>query len=131
MSDELVWIVHDVLDRRFGDQLAMIGPMLGIDVTPEVRARIVERTMAALGATAERVLPDLAAYPAVEAYLERRLEIAQTIETKLAELSKAEFETILRQIFEDDEKTLIGIGGVIGGVIGIMQAGIVLGLGLA
>ncbi len=40
-------------------------------------------------------------------------------------MSKLEFEGILRGIFEEDEKVLIGIGGVIGAVIGTLQAAIV------
>jgi hypothetical protein len=36
----------------------------------------------------------------------------------------------VRGIFEEDEKTLIGVGGVLGATIGTLQAGIVLGLGL-
>ena len=44
-------------------------------------------------------------------------------------LPKDEFETILRGIFTEDEKVLVGIGGVIGGVIGTLQAVIALSLG--
>jgi uncharacterized membrane protein YheB (UPF0754 family) len=45
-------------------------------------------------------------------------------------MSKMEFEEILRGIFEEDERTLIGVGGVLGAAIGTLQAGIVLSLGL-
>lgn len=129
-NQALADIVYDVLDRRVGAQLVLFGPMLDIEATPELRARAVHNAMSALGAGADRVLPDLSDYPPVVAYLERRLEIAHTIETKLAEMSKVEFETILRGIFEEDEKTLIGVGGVIGAAIGTLQAALVVGLHL-
>lgn len=41
-------------------------------------------------------------------------------------MSKPEFERLLRGIFEEDELTLIVIGGVLGGLVGLIQAGIVL-----
>jgi uncharacterized membrane protein YheB (UPF0754 family) len=127
---ELARIIHEVLDRRLGAQMAMLGPMLGVEATPERREQVVATAMEALGASADRVLPDLADYPPVEAYLDRRLEIAHTIESRLGEMTKVEFETILRGIFEEDEKTLIAIGGVIGAVIGTLQAALVLALNL-
>ena len=46
-------------------------------------------------------------------------------------MDKLEFEAILRGIFEDDEKLLIGIGGAMGAAIGCLQAAIVVGLDLA
>lgn len=128
--DELARIVHEVLDRRLGGQLDLMGPMFGVEPTPELRAQVVHTAMDALGVSAERILPDLEAYPPAVAYLERRLEIAQTIEQRLGAMSKQEFEGIVRGIFEEDEKLLIGIGGVIGGVIGVGQAAVVVGLGL-
>jgi len=60
--------------------------------------------------------PNLEAFhPRVE-YVERRLEIAHTIEDRLGAMDKLEFEEILRGIFEEDEKTAHwASAGVIGG----------------
>jgi uncharacterized membrane protein YheB (UPF0754 family) len=129
-ANELLVIVRDVLDRRLANQLLAFGPMLGVEPTEEMRIRAVDVAMKSLGADGNQLLPALGDFPAVEAYLNRRLAIAETIESKLAEMSKAEFETIVRGIFEEDEKTLIGVGGVLGVAIGSLQAAIVLGLGL-
>lgn len=130
VHDELVVIVSDALDRRLATQLDMLGPMLGFESTAEVRAGLVATTMAAIGSSSDQVIPDLARFPPVEEYLERRLEVAATIETALAGMSSAEFEHILRGIFEEDERTLIGVGAVIGFAIGLVQAAVVVGLGL-
>lgn len=123
-------VVRDVLDRRLATQLAVFGPMLGVEPTDEIRAHALDVALDTLGAGGDRLLPALGDYPAVEAYLDRRLAIAETIETKLGEMSKVEFEKIVRGIFEEDERTLIGVGGVLGAAIGTLQAGIVLSLGL-
>jgi uncharacterized membrane protein YheB (UPF0754 family) len=129
-AGELLIVVREVLDRRLAHQLLAFGPMLGVEPTDGMRTQPVDVAMRALGAGGDQLLPALADFPAVEAYLNRRLAIAETIETKLGEMSKAEFETIVRGIFEEDEKTLIGVGGVLGASIGTLQAGIVLALGL-
>jgi uncharacterized membrane protein YheB (UPF0754 family) len=129
-AKEMLAIARDVLDRRLASQLMAFGPMLGVAPTDEMRIRAVDVAMNALGAGGDQLLPALGDFPAVEAYLNRRLAIAETIESKLSEMSKAEFETIVRGIFEEDEKTLIGVGGVLGVAIGSLQAAIVLGLGL-
>ncbi len=118
--------VGEVLEGRLGAQLGMLGPMFGVEPTPELRARVVKTVMDGLGITVEAVVPDLDDYPTAVAYLERRLEIGKTIEDRLAAMTKTEFETILRGIFEEDEKTLIAVGAVIGAGIGVLQAVIVL-----
>ena len=59
----------------------------------------------------------------------RRLDIAATIETKLARLSKSQFERILRGLFEQDEIILVAIGGVLGGLVGVLQSVITIATG--
>ena len=59
-------------------------------------------------------------------YLETTLAIPSTLEERLAALAPQEFESILRGIFTEDERTLIIIGGVIGGLIGCGQAAVAL-----
>jgi uncharacterized membrane protein YheB (UPF0754 family) len=62
--------------------------------------------------------------------LAKRLDIAATIERNLADMPKEEFEHVLRGIFEEDEITLIGLGGVLGGAIGCAQAAALLATGI-
>ena len=45
-------------------------------------------------------------------------------------MDKAEFETVLRSIFHEDEWILIALGGVLGTAIGTLHAGLVLGTGI-
>ena len=46
-------------------------------------------------------------------------------------MPKEEFEHVLRGIFEEDEVTLIALGGVLGASIGALQAVLLVALGWA
>jgi len=59
--------------------------------------------------------------PEFENYLAEKLDIQRSVEDKLAKMPKPEFERILRGLFEKDELTLIIIGGVLGGLVGLVQ----------
>lgn len=107
----------------------MLGPMLGVDASGDVEDSVVGILLDAVGVDAQRIIPRLEDHPAALTYLEAELAIADTIEERLAALPKDEFETVLRGIFTEDETVLIGIGGVIGAVIGTIQAAVVLSLG--
>jgi uncharacterized membrane protein YheB (UPF0754 family) len=126
-ADRVAEVARDVLHRRLTPQLALVGPALGVEADEHLVDRVADIALASLlGETL-----DLDAYPAVVAHLDEKLRIAATIEERLASMDKLEFEAILRGIFEDDEKLLVGIGGVMGAAIGCLQAAIVLGLDLA
>ncbi len=62
------------------------------------------------------------ARPELESYLATKLDVAETIRGRLQNLSKSEFERILRGIFEEDEFLLVLLGGVLGAAIGLIQA---------
>ena len=53
--------------------------------------------------------------------IEKGLDVGEVIETRLAALPKPQFEMLLRRIFEEDELTLILVGGFLGGVVGALQ----------
>lgn len=65
----------------------------------------------------------------LEPYLREQLGVARLVEERMAVMSKPEFERLLRGIFEEDELTLIVIGGVLGGAVGLLQGALVLGQG--
>lgn len=64
--------------------------------------------------------------PAIEQALGQALQIRVTVEERLSQLSKPEFERLLRGVFQEDELTLIVVGGVLGGAVGALQAALVL-----
>jgi uncharacterized membrane protein YheB (UPF0754 family) len=66
----------------------------------------------------------------IEDQVAKRLNITGVLEHSLTAMDKAEFETVLRSIFQEDEWILIALGGVLGTAIGTLQAGLVLGTGI-
>ena len=55
----------------------------------------------------------------LDPYLREQLGVARLVEERMGAMSKPEFERLLRGIFEEDELTLIVIGGVLGGLVGL------------
>lgn len=54
-------------------------------------------------------------------YTTEVLDVENTIREKMAELPSAEFEGVLHPAFEEDELTLIMLGGVLGAIVGVIQ----------
>jgi len=55
-------------------------------------------------------------------YVDETLELEKEMETKMRLMSSEEFEGVLHPIFEEDELTLIVVGGVLGMTAGFLQA---------
>lgn len=108
------------LERELESSLDMAASLLGVEVEASAQARV----MGALTASLQSALPR--ALPEIQEYLSKRLEVAATLENALVSLSPDEFETVLRSIFTEDEKTIIIVGGVLGALIGLGQAAVVL-----
>ena len=125
VRDELVRIASKVLERRLDSQLQLLGPMLGVDPTPELGDRVVAAVTGTIGSTGALIAQEPEILASARAQIERQLDLANTIAARLSAMSKLEFESILRGLFEEDEKILVGIGGVIGALIGTLQAAIV------
>ena len=94
----------------------------GVAVTPAMIDRVADLAVARLAALVPAVRPRF------DAYLEEKLDVARTVETRLGNLGKPEFERVIRGIFEEDELTLILVGGVLGAAVGFAQAALVLAI---
>ena len=115
-------VVSDVLESRIDNRIDNLGKMLTTDAGDALRSRVKE-------AIIERVLEQAPTHqPEVESLLERRLDIANTLETRLAQLPKSTFERVLRGVFEEDELTLIFCGGFLGGLVGAAQAAVLVAM---
>lgn len=110
----------ETVEREIESQVQMLSMLTGVEVTPEVHEKALTIFVAHLQLQAPALLPEL------QAYLEQRLQVQKTIEDELARMPKAEFEEVLRGVFEEDERTLIIIGGFLGGAIGCLQAALML-----
>jgi uncharacterized membrane protein YheB (UPF0754 family) len=123
-GERIARVVTETISERIDTEWKKVAPLVPIPVTPaqleQVKARIVDR----IATTVPEVQPEF------ERYLERKLDVAATIEGKLSTLPKPEFERVLRGVFEEDEITLIIVGGVLGGAVGAAQGALVLALGV-
>mmetsp|Transcript_8714 Transcript_8714/g.13370 ORF Transcript_8714/g.13370 Transcript_8714/m.13370 type:complete len:415 (-) Transcript_8714:363-1607(-) len=54
-------------------------------------------------------------------YTQETLQMEATIRQKMQELSSKDFEGVLHPAFEEDEITLIALGGVLGALVGVIQ----------
>jgi len=115
-GDRLAALVADSVSEHFDERVAQLrGPLPLILLGPlleRIKETILEQVLIAL--------PHL--QPEFEAYLDRKLDVEGVIRDRLSELSKPEFERILRGVFEEDEWTLVALGGVLGALIGLGQA---------
>lgn len=59
-----------------------------------------------------------------EDFMMEQFDVSNQLHAKLKELSPAMFEKILHSVFEEDEIQLIVVGAVLGGLVGLAQAGV-------
>jgi uncharacterized membrane protein YheB (UPF0754 family) len=68
-----------------------------------------------------RIAEDPIKYADVHNYVNKRLDIRDTLARRLKTLSPTEFEDLLHPVFQEDEITLIATGGVLGFAAGGLQ----------
>jgi len=114
--------IWSVIADRMGALRERITAILPVPLDDKLQ----EKVKGTLQSHGESRLPALR--KAFEEFLHSRLGIARTVESKLGDLSKSEFEGLLRPLFEQDEPILIAVGGVLGGIVGTLQGLAVLAL---
>lgn len=112
------------VDAPIQELLDRLAKTVGIDPVPGATFQAVAALAGPDGAASLAPL-----VVGIEEFLGSALDFEALLEEGLAAMPKEEFETVLRGIFEEDEGTLIALGGVIGGAIGCLQAAIALSLG--
>ncbi len=121
-GERIARLVTETISERIDTEWKKVEKLVPVPVSADhleqVKAAIVRR----ITETAPEVQPE------IEAYLERKLDIATTVEQRLATLAKPDFERILRGIFEEDEIILILVGGLLGFGVGVLQGMLVLAL---
>jgi uncharacterized membrane protein YheB (UPF0754 family) len=70
------------------------------------------------------IIPEVA--DRIQYYITDTLKIEATVNERLAKLPKAQFEDILHSVFKEDEMTLILLGAFLGGMVGLLQATLVI-----
>lgn len=116
--------LREVLERAIATRLereaAAVKALIPLPISEAQLAALRELVMAEILTAAGELRP------AIEHTLAQALQVRSTVEERLSRLSKPEFERLLRGVFQEDELTLILVGGVLGGAVGALQAGLVL-----
>lgn len=115
-------IVRSTIRERLEEEYQKAKPMIPVEVTPQMLDEVTMRVMMKMGSIVPAVQPQL------KTYLDQKLDVANTVETRMAALPKLKFERIIRGIFEEDELTLIMVGGFLGTGVGFLQAALLLSM---
>ncbi len=119
MTDRLLEIVELHIEHAAEDYTApgesIVRLAVGSDGYREMKANIVDRIV--------RELPETI-YEA-EDYVDEALDIERTLRERLEALEPAEFEQLLRPVFQEDEWKLIAVGAALGGVAGCLQISVI------
>merc|ERR1711939_395062 len=101
---------------------------MGVDKVLEIYKRHITGS---LDATVGRLKQDVVDYSLeilpqhtkeIERYMDEVMDIKQTLSWRLARITPVEFEDIVHPIFKADEWILLAVGGILGVVIGLLQA---------
>jgi uncharacterized membrane protein YheB (UPF0754 family) len=114
-ADRLSALVERVVCETVDAQATLARPLVSVaigerrmqDMKREASIRAIER------------LPDTIQH--AEDYLTEALDVGNTIATKMRDLSRVEYEELLRPAFRRDEWKLIAVGAVIGFLVGELQ----------
>lgn len=113
--------------RRVTEAIDATRPMVSMLTSVEVTDSQVREVQVLLVTHLGAQLPELRGE--FERLVAERLAVAELVEERIAAMPLDDFERLLRGIFEEDEWILIAIGGVLGGLVGLLQASIVLSIG--
>jgi uncharacterized membrane protein YheB (UPF0754 family) len=114
-ADRLKALVQKVVWQTVDEQAALARPVVAAAIGDR---RLTEMKREAALKAIER-LPDTIRH--AEDYLTETLDVGNTIATKMRDLTRAEYEGLLRPAFRRDEWKLIAVGAAIGFLVGDLQ----------
>lgn len=114
-ADRLKALVEKVVWETVDEQAELARPLV-ISAIGEHRLRQMKRDAAM---KAVQRLPDTIRH--AEDYLTETLDVGNTIATKMRDLTRVEYEDLLRPAFRRDEWKLIAVGAIIGFAVGELQ----------
>ncbi|GLZ40385.1 DUF445 family protein [Actinokineospora sp. NBRC 105648] len=115
-SDRLLAMIQRHVQKSVDEQASIAKPFVAVAVGTrrfqEMKHDAADKAMTRLTSTALYAEP----------YAREALDIGNTIAAKMNELSREEYEGLLRPAFRQDEWKLIAVGAVIGALVGHLQA---------
>jgi uncharacterized membrane protein YheB (UPF0754 family) len=120
-SDRLFEIIQREVRRTIDEQAGLAKPF----VVAGVGARQFRELKVAVAHKAIERVPAISRH--AEEYVVGALDVRNTIVERMNRLDRLQFEQLVRPAFRQDEWKLIAVGGLIGGVVGALQATLMLG----
>ena len=116
-GDLLIKLVMDSankgVEKMMQTRAPIVAPIIiGTERTQKIKEVIAEKIVSMLPMVADRV----------QDYITQTLKIEETIYSRLIQLPKDKFEELLHAVFKEDEMTLILLGALLGGLVGLAQA---------
>jgi len=126
-------VVDWILERGFADELRrflverldqFMATRLQVHVSVLAAADVEIRTDQIVDAALERMATDGPALTEeIKNAVEEQIDILSLVQTSLEDMDKRRFENVLRSLVKEDEKYLVGYGGLLGAVLGVLQIG--------
>ena len=109
--DLLELYIAEAIEQASDSARRIIKLAIGSSEWEQLKGEISQQLSAVIPAEMERV----------HEYTKEALDLEQELCRNLKGLSPAEFEGVLRPLFQEEESTLIAVGAVLGGIAGIIQ----------
>merc|ERR1712176_1266020 len=105
--------VSEAIDKYMGDTVGKIVPVIfGPGAVDGIKEEVLSETLAQLpNHTAE-----------ITAFMDKSFDLQNTLATRLAGLRPELFEGMLHPVFQEDEWMILLLGGVLGVLVGTLQA---------
>jgi uncharacterized membrane protein YheB (UPF0754 family) len=103
---------QEATENKIIEKIPLASFLMGEEKMQSLKEKIAEKIT--------YIVPDVA--HRVKSYVSDTLKIEDTIAERLAKLPKDEFEDLLHSVFKEDEMTLIVLGALLGGLVGLLQA---------
>tara|TARA_R110000787_G_scaffold6770_6_gene23495 strand:+ start:5027 stop:6334 length:1308 start_codon:yes stop_codon:yes gene_type:complete len=114
-SDKVFALIGRRVQKTIDEQSSIAKPFVAFVVGTAEYRRMKDTAVTAI----LQRLPDALTH--IESYAEDALDLENTLATRLQSLKPAQFESMLRPAFEQDEWILITVGAVLGFFVGIFQ----------
>lgn len=114
IDDEAAQRYEDLLGSRFPAIKSMVEMVLTADQRSSLRLKMIDRFRSLLPQISKRVASQAAA----------QIDVHTILFEKVATLPKLAFEQLLRGLFKEEEVYLVIYGGLLGGLMGLVQLGL-------
>jgi uncharacterized membrane protein YheB (UPF0754 family) len=103
--------VRDAIDEELGTARPVVTLMIGTPRYEEIKREFVRRAIERMSQRTSDIAE----------VAEGSVDVDRMIVDKMRELTVEEYEGILRPVFKEDEKILIAVGAILGGIVGEIQ----------